>query len=88
MSNLVWVLLGLVSGLIVGKLVSNTGEGTIVDMLFGTGGAVVGGWLFDLFGGTGVTGVNIDSSYSVFAAVAGAIILLVLYHAVLRRRMR
>jgi uncharacterized membrane protein YeaQ/YmgE (transglycosylase-associated protein family) len=88
MSNLVWVLLGLVLGLIVSKLVRNTGEGTIVDIVFGIVGAAIGGWLFNLFAGTGVTGINIDSSYSAFAAVAGAIILLALYHAVLRRRMR
>jgi uncharacterized membrane protein YeaQ/YmgE (transglycosylase-associated protein family) len=87
MSNLVWMLLGLVLGLIVSEFVSNTGDGTIVDILFGVAGAVIGGWVFNLFVGT-VTGVNIDGSDSVFAAVAGAIILLVLCHAVLRRRMR
>ena len=88
MSSLVWILLGLLLGLIVSKLVRNTGEGTIVDILFGIAGAVVGGWLFNLFGGTRVTGANIDSSYSISAAVAGAIILLVLYHAIVRRRIR
>ena len=88
MSSLIWILLGLLLGLIVSKLVRNTGEGTIVDILFGVAGAVVGGWLFNLVGGTGVTGANIDSSYSVSAAVAGAIVLLVLYHAVVRRRIR
>jgi Transglycosylase associated protein len=33
-----------------------TSEGTVVDILLGIVGAVLGGWLFNLFGGTGVTG--------------------------------
>ncbi|MFL5268748.1 MAG: GlsB/YeaQ/YmgE family stress response membrane protein [Stellaceae bacterium] len=48
-------------------------------------GAVLGGWLFNLFGGTGVTGF--DSVYSAGIAAIGAIILLALYHAFFRRRM-
>ena len=62
MSMIVWILLGLGLGLIASKLVSTTGEGTIVDILLGIVGAIIGGWLFDVFGGAGVTGFNIDSS--------------------------
>lgn len=69
------------------KTVSTTGEGTVVDILLGIVGAVVGGWLFNLFGGTGVAGFDIDSLYSAAAAVIGAIVLLALYHAFFRRRM-
>jgi uncharacterized membrane protein YeaQ/YmgE (transglycosylase-associated protein family) len=43
MSMIVWILLGL--GLIASKIVSTTGEGTVVDILLGIVGAVVGGWL-------------------------------------------
>lgn len=84
---IVWIMLGLGMGLITSKIVSTTGEGTVVDILLGTVGAVVGGWLFNLFGGTGVTGFNIDSIYSAGAAVIGAIILLAIYHVFFRRRM-
>ena len=87
MSMIVWILLGLGLGLIASRIVSTTGEGTVVDILLGIVGAVVGGWLFNLFGGTGVTGFDIDSIYSAAAAVIGAIILLALYHAFFRRRM-
>ena len=87
MSIIVWILLGLGLGLIASKIVSTTGEGTVVDILLGIVGAVVGGWLFNLFGGTGVTGFDIDSVYSVGIAVIGAIIVLALYHALFRRRM-
>jgi uncharacterized membrane protein YeaQ/YmgE (transglycosylase-associated protein family) len=87
MSMIVWILLGLVLGLIASKIVSTTGEGTVVDILLGIVGAVVGGWLFNLFGGSGLTSFNIDSVYSVGIAAIGAIIALALYHAFLRRRM-
>jgi uncharacterized membrane protein YeaQ/YmgE (transglycosylase-associated protein family) len=87
MSMIVWVLLGLGLGLTESKIVSTTGEGTVVDILLGIVGAVVGGWLFNLFGGTGVAGFDIDSLYSAAAAVIGAIVLLALYHAFFRRRM-
>jgi uncharacterized membrane protein YeaQ/YmgE (transglycosylase-associated protein family) len=82
---IVWILLGLGAGLIASKIVSTTGEGTVVDILLGIVGAVVGGWLFNLFGGTGMTGF--DSIYNAAAAVIGTIILLMLYHAFFRRRM-
>ena len=74
-------------GLILSKIVSTTGEGTVVDILLGIVGAVLGGGLFNLLGGTGVTGFNIDSVYSAGIAAIGAIILLALYHAFFRRRM-
>jgi len=46
-------------------------------------GAFVGGWLFNEFGHTGVTGLNL---YSMFVAVVGAVVLLVVYHALFGRR--
>jgi uncharacterized membrane protein YeaQ/YmgE (transglycosylase-associated protein family) len=88
MSMIVWMLLGLGLGLIASKVVSTTGEGTVVDILLGIVGAIVGGWIFNLFGGTGVTGFDTDSLYSAAAAAGGAIIFLLLYHAFFRRRMR
>jgi uncharacterized membrane protein YeaQ/YmgE (transglycosylase-associated protein family) len=48
MSMIVWILLGLVLGLIASKIVSTTGEGTVVDILLGIVGVVIGGWLFNL----------------------------------------
>ena len=87
MSEIVWSLLGLGVGLVASKIVSTTGEGTVVDILLGVAGAVIGGWMFNLFGITGVTGFNIDSMYSAGAAVIGAVVLLALYHVFFRRRM-
>ncbi len=83
MSILAWLVLGLISGFIASKIVNHTGEGVILDIVLGIIGAFVGGWLFNTFGHAGVTGLNI---YSMFVAVVGAIVVLVLYHALFRRR--
>jgi uncharacterized membrane protein YeaQ/YmgE (transglycosylase-associated protein family) len=71
-----------VAGFIGSKLVNKTGEGFFLDILLGIVGAVVGGWLFGMFGAPGVTGLNL---YSLLVAVVGAILFLIVYHAVFRR---
>ena len=53
------------------------------DIVLGIVGAIVGGYLFTLFGAQGVSGANI---YSMFVAVIGAIVVLVIYHSVTGRR--
>lgn len=83
MSILAWLVLGLISGFIASKLVNKTGEGIVLDIVLGIVGALVGGWLFNAVGHTGVTGLNI---YSMFVAVVGAVVVLVVYHALFRRR--
>ena len=81
MSILAWIVLGLIAGFIGSKIVNKQGEGLVLDIILGIVGAVVGGWLFGLFGGAGVTGLNL---YSLLVAVVGAIVGLFLYHAVRR----
>jgi uncharacterized membrane protein YeaQ/YmgE (transglycosylase-associated protein family) len=81
MSIISWIVLGLIAGFIGSKLVNKTGEGLVLDIVLGIVGAVVGGWLFSLFGMHGVTGVNI---YSLIVAIVGAIVVLVVYHAIRR----
>jgi uncharacterized membrane protein YeaQ/YmgE (transglycosylase-associated protein family) len=83
MSILGWIVLGLIAGFIGSKVVNKQGEGLILDILLGIVGAVVGGFLFARFGAAGVTGFNL---YSMFVAVIGAILILVLYHVIFRRR--
>ena len=82
MSIVAWIVLGLIAGFIGSKLVNKTGEGFFLDIALGIVGAIVGGWLFNLFGMTGVTGLNI---YSLVVAVVGAVVFLVVYHAIRRR---
>jgi uncharacterized membrane protein YeaQ/YmgE (transglycosylase-associated protein family) len=81
MSFLAWIVLGLLAGFIGSKIVNRRGEGLILDILLGIVGAVVGGWLFNKFGEAGVTGLNL---YSLLVSVVGAVIVLVLYHAIRR----
>jgi len=85
MSILAWIVLGLIAGFIGSKLVNKTGEGVILDIVLGVVGAVVGGWVFSMFGAHGVTGVNL---YSLIVAVIGAVLVLVIYHALRGGRAR
>jgi uncharacterized membrane protein YeaQ/YmgE (transglycosylase-associated protein family) len=81
MSFLAWIVLGLLAGFIGSKIVNRRGEGVILDVLLGVVGAVVGGWLFNKFGEAGVTGLNL---YSLLVSVIGAVIVLLVYHAIRR----
>ena len=83
MSILAWLVLGLIAGFIGSKLVNRSGEGVVLDIVLGIVGAFVGGWLFTNFGAAGVTGLNL---YSMVVAIVGAVVVLVVYHAVFRRR--
>ena len=83
MSIIGWLILGLIAGFIASKIINKTGEGIILDIVLGIVGAVVGGFLFSLVGAAPVTGLNV---YSMIVAVVGAIVVLVIYHAVMGRR--
>ena len=61
---------------------NKSGEGVILDIILGIVGAVVGGFIFNAFGASGVNGLNI---YSLIVAVIGAVLVLVIYHALFRR---
>lgn len=82
MSIIAWLILGLVAGFVGSKIVNKSGEGLLLDIILGIVGAFVGGYVFTLFGAHGVTGLNI---YSLLVAVVGAILVLIIYHAVFRR---
>jgi len=77
MSILAWIVLGLIAGFIGSKIINKTGEGILLDIVLGIVGAVVGGYLFTMCGGHGVTGLNL---YSLLVAVVGAMVVLFLYH--------
>jgi uncharacterized membrane protein YeaQ/YmgE (transglycosylase-associated protein family) len=83
MSIIAWIILGLVAGFIASKIVNKQGEGFFLDIVLGIVGAVVGGFIFSAVGASGVTGFNL---YSLVVAVLGAIVVLVVYHAVAGRR--
>ena len=78
-----WIVLGLIAGFIGSKIVDSQGQGFWLNIALGIVGALVGGFLFDLFGASGVTGLNI---YSMIVAIVGSIVVLVIYNAVMGRR--
>ena len=78
-----WIILGLIAGFIGSKIVNRQGQGFWLDIVLGIIGALVGGYLFDLFGASGVTGLNI---YSMAVAVVGSIVVLVIYNTITGRR--
>ena len=70
MNILLWVVFGLLAGWIASMVMKTDHEqGTVADLILGVLGAVVGGFLFNLFGQPGVTGFNL---YSIIVAVIGA----------------
>jgi len=78
-----WIILGLIAGFIGSKIVDKQGQGFWLNIALGIVGAIVGGVLFDLVGGSGVTGLNI---YSMIVAIIGSVVVLLIYNAVAGRR--
>ena len=64
------------------QLVNKQGEGVAMDIVLGIIGAVVGGFIANAVGFTGITGFDL---YSILVSVVGAVIVLVVYHAMTRR---
>src|SRR6516162_9948298 len=83
MGVLSWIILGLIAGFIGSKIVDRRGQGFWLDIGLGIVGAIVGGYLFSLFGKEGVTGLNL---YSMLVAIAGAVVVLLAYNALAGRR--
>ena len=84
MSIIGWIVFGLIAGFIASKIVNKEGQGFVVDIILGIIGAVVGGYLLTFFTGQPYsTGFNIPS---MIVAIIGAIIVLVIYHAIVGRR--
>jgi len=83
MSIISWIVLGLIAGFIGSKIVDRRGQGFWLDMALGIVGALVGGFLFSLFGSSGVTGLDI---WSMIVAIVGSVVVLLIYNAVAGRR--
>lgn len=74
MSILAWIVVGGLAGWIASKIMrTDESQGALANIVVGIVGALLGGFLLSLFGGTGVTGFNF---YSLLVAIAGACILL------------
>jgi uncharacterized membrane protein YeaQ/YmgE (transglycosylase-associated protein family) len=66
-----WIVVGLIAGWAAGKIMKGGGYGTIMDIVLGIVGGVVGGWLLGIFGihGGGLIG-------SIIVAIFGAVVLI------------
>lgn len=74
MSLLLWIVFGALAGWIASMLMHTDGyQGTMMDILLGIVGSVVGNYLFGLAGQSGVTGFNL---YSMVVAVVGAVVVI------------
>ena len=82
MGILAWLIVGLIAGYLGSLIVNRSGEGMLRDIVLGIVGAFVGGYIFTAMGSVGVTGLDIRS---IMVATVGAVVLLVLYHAIAGR---
>jgi len=78
-----WIVFGLITGFVASRTVNRQGEGCILNVVLGIVGACVGGFIFTSIGGMGITGFNL---YSMFVAIIGAIVVLLIFHAISGRR--
>jgi uncharacterized membrane protein YeaQ/YmgE (transglycosylase-associated protein family) len=80
MGIIAWLVVGLVAGFLGSKIVNKRGEGVLMDIVLGLVGAMVGGFLFSLLG------IHTSGSliYSIIVATIGAVLVLVVYHKVIR----
>jgi uncharacterized membrane protein YeaQ/YmgE (transglycosylase-associated protein family) len=74
MGLLSWIIVGGIAGWLSTKIIKpKKKKGCFTGILLGIVGALVGGFVVSLFGGTGVTGFNI---YSILVATLGAVLLI------------
>jgi uncharacterized membrane protein YeaQ/YmgE (transglycosylase-associated protein family) len=78
MGILGWIVVGLIAGFIGSKIVNRQGQGFWLDIGLGIIGAIVGGFLFSFFGKDDVAGL--------FLAVAGSVVVLLLYNLLMGNR--
>lgn len=62
-------ILGLIARCIGAKIIGKQGEGIPLNITLGIAGAVIGGFLFDLFGASGVTVLNF---WNTIVAITGS----------------
>lgn len=74
MSFILWIVFGALVGWIASLIMkTDKQQGAFLNIIIGITGSFIGGLVFNLFGGAGVTGFNI---YSFIIGIIGAIILI------------
>ena len=83
LSFVAWIVIGLAIGFIGSKILNKTGRGLGRDCLIGIVGAFISGFLANLLGKPGGPGLDL---YSLVVAAVGAVVFMIVYHALFRRR--
>lgn len=74
MGIILWIIFGAIAGWIASMFMgTDSNQGTLTDIIMGIIGSVVGGFLMNLVGKSGVTGFNL---YSLLVAVIGAVVVI------------
>ena len=74
MGIIAWIIFGALTGWIASMIAgTNAQQGAIANIIVGIIGALIGGFLFETFGSSGVTGFNL---WSLAVAIVGALVLL------------
>jgi uncharacterized membrane protein YeaQ/YmgE (transglycosylase-associated protein family) len=76
-----WIIFGLIAGFVASKLVNDRGQGCIVDIALGIIGAVVGGYLYHLIDRTDIIAFHFNIK-SFLVAIGGAVVVLLVFHAI------
>jgi uncharacterized membrane protein YeaQ/YmgE (transglycosylase-associated protein family) len=80
MNIILWIIFGAIVGWLASLIMkTNAQQGAGLDIVVGIVGALLGGFIMDFFGNSGVTGFNL---YSFIVALIGAIVLLAIVKAV------
>lgn len=83
MGIIAWLILGLIAGFLASMVMGGGGYGIIGDIIVGVLGAFIGGFIFSMLTGSGITGFNL---WSIFVAFIGAVVLIAILRAVSGRR--
>ena len=83
MGLIAWIILGALAGWIASMIMNTDAQqGAIANIIVGIIGAVVGGFVMQMFGASGVSGFSL---YSLLVAIGGAVLMLAVYKAVSNR---
>ncbi len=74
MNIITWIIFGALAGWLSSKIMkTDAQQGALANIVVGIVGAMIGGFIFNLLGGSDVTGFNL---YSLLVAVVGSSVLL------------
>ena len=83
MDVLLWIVLGALAGWIASMIMgTDARQGAVMNIVVGIIGAVIGGFIMNLFGASGASGFNL---YSLIVAIIGSVVLLWIYKAIAYR---